>query len=102
MIILFLFGIINFMNQDLHLVLKHCWFKKIKSGDKNCEYRQCSEYWNKRFLPVVNGEKGIWKYVVFHDGYTNITIKRKLVSVSVSNKPNDLNLPKVWELKLDV
>ena len=88
------------MNNDLHLVLKHCWFEKIKSGEKNSEYRQCSQYWNKHFLPIINGKQDIWKYVIFHDGYTNITIKRKLISVSVSNKPNDLNLDCVWELKL--
>ena len=32
----------------LHLVLKHHWFDKIVSGEKTSEYRECSDYWNKR------------------------------------------------------
>ena len=85
--------------EILHLVLKHIWFEKIKSGKKTSEYRACTDYWNKRFIPVVNGNRPIWKYVIFHDGYTNKTIKRKLISIQITNAANDLNLPRVWELK---
>ena len=87
-------------NEILHLVLKHIWFEKIKSGQKNSEYRACSDYWNKKFEPIVHGNKKLWQFVVFHDGYTNKTIKRRLVSIVKTNARNDLNLPRVWELKL--
>ena len=35
-------------SKTLHLVLKHHWFDKIVSGEKSSEYRECSDYWNKR------------------------------------------------------
>ena len=88
------------MTRDLHLVLKSVWFEKIKSGEKTSEYRECKAYWNNRFMPIVRGEKTMWKYVVFHKGYTNKTIKCELLSVDKTNKKNDLNQNQVWELKL--
>ena len=88
------------INENLHLVLKHSWFEKIKSGQKTSEYRECKDFWNKKFNPVVNGQKEMWKYVIFHDGYTDKIIKCKLLSISITNEPNDLHLPHVWELKL--
>ena len=89
------------MNQNcLHLVLKHKWFEKIASGEKNIEYRECKAYWNNRFQAVVNGKKTMWDFVIFHDGYTNRIIKRKLVGINITRNKNDLNLPEVWELKL--
>ena len=87
------------MDECLHLVLKHIWFEKIKSGQKTSEYRETKDYWNKKFNPIINGEQKMWKYVIFHDGYTDKIIKRKLLSISITNMPNDLNLPSVWELK---
>lgn len=86
--------------EILHLVLKHVWFEKIKSGKKTSEYRECKDYWNNKFNPIVNSEKEMWKYVIFHDGYTDKTIKCKLLSISITNKPNDLGLSPVWELKV--
>ena len=89
------------MNKNtLHLFLKHVWFEKIKSGIKMSEYRACSDYWNKKFEPVVCGTQKMWEYVIFHDGYTSNTVKRKLISIKITNAANDLNLPHVWELKL--
>ena len=86
-------------NKNLHLVLKHVWFEKIKSGQKTSEYRECKNYWNKKFNPIINKEKEMWEYVIFHDGYSDKIIKRKLLSIVITNAPNDLNLMAVWELK---
>ena len=80
--------------KTLHLVLKHCWFDKILSGEKTSEYRECSEYWNNRL------NKKHYDTVVFHKGYTNTTIKYKILSTKITTKPNDLHLPKCWEIKL--
>ena len=54
-----------YMSTTLHLVLKHHWFDKIVSGEKTSEYRECSEYWNKR---LTNKQ---YDKVIFHKGYTN-------------------------------
>lgn len=86
-------------NKTLHLVLKHKWFEKIRTGQKTSEYRETKDYWNKKFEPIVRGEKDMWQYIVFHDGYTNKTITHKLISIKKTNAANDLNLPQVWELK---
>ena len=78
----------------LHLVLKHCWYDKIVSGEKTSEYRKCSDYWNRR---LTNKHYDI---VVFHKGYTNTTTAYKIKSISITTEKNDLNLPKCWEIKL--
>ena len=36
--------------KTLTLSLKRQWFDKIKSGEKKEEYRECSEYWIRRFV----------------------------------------------------
>ncbi|MCQ2574997.1 MAG: hypothetical protein MJ156_02755 [Alphaproteobacteria bacterium] len=78
----------------LHLVLKHKWFDKINSGSKTSEYRQCSDYWNKRL------KQHKYDTVTFHKGYTNTTISYKIKSISITTKPNDLKLDKCWEIEL--
>lgn len=78
----------------LHLVLKHCWFDKIISGQKTSEYRKSSEYWNKR---LTNRHYDI---VVFHKGYTNTTATYKILSINITTQPNDLGTNKCWEIKL--
>ena len=40
--------------------LKKEWYEKIKSGEKNIEYREVKNYWEKRLwknncLPLANG-----------------------------------------------
>lgn len=79
----------------LHLVLKHCWFDKIVSGEKTSEYRECSEYWNKRFINKK------YDKVVFHKGYTNTIAEYNIISIAVTTKRNDLNLSRCWEIKLE-
>lgn len=82
------------MCATLPLVLKYHWFDKIVSGEKTSEYRECSEYWNKR---LTNKH---YDTVVFHRGYTKKTIATyKIVSIKITTKKNDLNLPKCWEIK---
>lgn len=83
------------MDNVLHLVLKHHWFDLIISGKKTSEYRECSEYWNKR---LTNKH---YNTVVFHKGYTNTTATYKIVSIAITTKPNDLGTDKCWEIKLD-
>ena len=82
------------MNNVLHLVLKHHWFEQIISGKKTSEYRECSEYLNRRL-----GNKH-YDTVVFHKGYTNTTATYKIISVNIITEPNDLGLTKCWEIKL--
>lgn len=77
----------------LPLILTFYWFDKIVSGEKTSEYRECSDYWNKR---LVNKHYDI---VVFRRGYTTTTAKYKIKSISITTKRNDLNLPKCWEIK---
>lgn len=81
----------------LHLVLSYPWFDKIASGEKTSEFRECSEYWNKRF------EKNHYDLVRFQRGYYKDRPANMLFEVKSINKwhgPNDLDLPVVWEIKL--
>ena len=81
------------MKSVLHLVLKHNWFDKIVSGEKTSEYRECSDYWNRRL------SNKHYDTVVFHKGYTNTTATYKIVSIDITTAQNDLNLPKCWEIR---
>ena len=36
--------------MDLVLPVKRKWFEQIKSGQKGCEYRICSPYWQRRLV----------------------------------------------------
>ena len=84
-----------FMNKTLHLVLTQHWFDRIASGQKTSEYRACTPYWNRRLTNTK------YDTVIFHRGYTNITISRRIISIDITSATNDLNLPKCWEIKLD-
>lgn len=88
-------AIICVMSNVLHLVLKNCWFDKIVSGEKTSEYRECSEYWNKR---LTNKQ---YDKVVFHKGYTKTTATYKIVSIGITTTPNDLKLARCWEIRLN-
>lgn len=82
------------MSAILHLVLKHNWFDKIVSGEKTSEYRECSDYWNRRLTDKH------YETVVFHKGYTNTIATYKILSIGITTDKNDLNLPRCWEIKL--
>lgn len=82
------------MCKTLHLVLKHHWFDKIISGEKTSEYRACTKYWNKR---LKNSQ---YDTVIFHRGYSNTIATYKIISIGITNEPNDLKLAQCWEIKL--
>ena len=89
--------------RSLHLILCHKWFKMIEDGIKNEEYRERTPYWCKRFsqnncIPSYQGIQwqcaGIkdkcnaeisfpYTHIVFHDGYTNTIMKKKVISCTV-------------------
>lgn len=51
-------------NKSLKLVLKKKWYEMIASGEKTEEYRDITDYWNRR----ISGK--MYKYVTFYLGYT--------------------------------
>lgn len=58
--------------MTIHLVLKHCWYDMICSGNKIEEYREIKPYYEK----LANLRKG--DKVIFHKGYTNICIEAEV------------------------
>lgn len=85
-------------DSTLHLFLKDKWYDLIKSGDKTEEYRDIKPYWLNRLLKldytafsVVFDPRKIglrvipqmFRFVVFHRGYTNRTITMKVKYVAV-------------------
>lgn len=81
----------------LHLVLTYDWFDKIASGKKNTEFRECSDYWNKRLknshYDLVRFQRGYYK-----DRPANMIFE--IESIKEYHGKNDLNLPKAWAIKL--
>lgn len=87
--------------KKLHLVLAGRWYDKIARGDKTSEYRECKPYWNDRLGRIARDiDSGVRYSVVFHRGYTARTIEFVIDGVAVTTAKNDLNLPRVWEIKL--
>lgn len=87
--------------KKLHLVLAGRWYDKIAQGDKTSEYRECKPYWNDRLGHVARDiDSGVRYSVVFHCGYTARTMEFVIDSVAVTTAKNDLNLQRVWEIKL--
>lgn len=87
--------------KKLHLVLAGRWYDKIAQGDKTSEYRECKPYWNDRLGHVARDIDSDVRYsVVFHRGYTARTMEFVIDSVAVTTAKNDLNLQRVWEIKL--
>lgn len=86
------------MGKKLKLVLKYHWFDKIKSGEKNKEYREFKHYWNNRlFRP-----EGFYSSVEFQRGFKKNPEKMEfeIKRIYLSNEPNDLGLDKVWVIEL--
>ena len=48
--------------KTLTLSLKRQWFDMIKSGAKQEEYRECSEYWIRRFVKEDYGTMNIFLF----------------------------------------
>lgn len=94
--------------DTLHLVLIGKWYDMIVSSKKNEEYREIKPYWLNRFLrfdysafsmvlkPNMRGVKRIpmiFRKVVFHRGYTNITAAFKVDWVSVGMGKTEWGAP---------
>lgn len=69
--------------KTLTLSLKKQWFDKIKSGEKKEEYRENSEYWQRRLYRSMNANDAELKHfdrLVFTLGYPKAGDKeRRLV-----------------------
>ena len=52
--------------KTCHLILKHEYYDLIDKGKKTVEYRDNTPYWRKRILDALK--------VIFHRGYTNVTM----------------------------
>ena len=76
------------MAKTLHLTLTYRWWDEIAAGRKTCEYRRFTEGWRKRLNGLKRGD-----LVVFHRGYTNRTLTRRIEQIRVIggwNLPNDV------------
>jgi len=76
------------MSKTLHLKLTYHWWEEIAEGRKTCEYRRFTEGWRKRIGGLTKGDT-----IVFHRGYTNVTLVRTVETVRVIagwNLPNDV------------
>lgn len=52
-------------------------------------------------FPTLRTDHPQYERVIFHKGYTNETMEFEIVSIDIiENQPNDLNVPKCWEIKL--
>lgn len=66
------------MPKTLHLTLTYHWWDKVSSGEKKAEYRRFTEGWRKRLNGLKRGD-----LVVFHRGYTNRTLTRRIEQIRV-------------------
>lgn len=76
------------MAKTLHLTLTYRWWDEIAAGRKTCEYRRFTEGWRKRLNGLKRGD-----LVVFHRGYTNRTLTRRIEQIRVIggwNLPNEV------------
>lgn len=76
------------MLKTLHLTLTYHWWDKVVSGEKKEEYRRFTEGWRKRLNGLKRGD-----LVVFHRGYTNRTLTRRIEQIRVIggwNFPNEV------------
>lgn len=65
------------MDKDtLNLVLKANWYELIKAGIKKEEYREITNYWERRlcFFPYYTRNPRNFITVCFHKGYTKENI----------------------------
>lgn len=76
------------MPKTLHLTLTYHWWDKVSCGEKNAEYRRFTEGWHKRLNGLKRGD-----LVVFHRGYINRTLFRRIEQIRVIggwNLPNEV------------
>lgn len=76
------------MAKTVHLTLTYHWFKQIADGQKTREYRRFCPAWIKRIGALKQGDQ-----IVFHRGYTGVTLTRTVEKVCVIpgwDLPNDV------------
>ena len=66
------------MLKTLHLTLTYHWWDKVSSGEKKAESRRFAATWRKRLNGLKRGD-----LVVFHRGYTNRTLTRRIEQIRV-------------------
>lgn len=71
--------------KKVHLVLKHQWYDMIESGVKNEEYRENTP----RYQKMLTGAT----HIVFHRGYTSITMERKISHITLGLGKPQLGAP---------
>lgn len=71
--------------KDLHLVLTKYWFFQVVSDLKTTEYRADNPFWNKR----IWDKKDSFTHVVFHLGYSNNIVIRKITKIDKGTCPYD-------------
>lgn len=76
----------NKLDRVAHLVLTFHWFDEIASGRKRIEYRKAKPYWMKR----------VWDrrvdILIFHRGYTDKTMRFKLLFKALRPKDDMIEL----------
>ncbi|MFV0626999.1 MAG: hypothetical protein ACK5N8_06605 [Alphaproteobacteria bacterium] len=77
-----------------NIILKAEWFEKIENGSKTSEFREFKPYW------ITRLKKQPFKYIEFSLGYGGRKMTFEIISISVTRNKNDLNLEKVFEIKL--
>lgn len=80
----------------LYLSLKSKWYNMIELGEKNEEYREIKEYWDKRLIDKK------YDAVQFSYGYTKRTMLFRLDSISIGMGKPEWGAPDdyVFVLKL--
>lgn len=80
----------------LDLVLKACWYDRIKSGQKKCEYREIKPFWTRRLFARQ------YSHVRFRRGYTKESMVFEIAGIEKTTERNDLNLPAAYKIRLGV
>lgn len=88
--------------KTLHLVLKGIWYDKIAGGEKTCEYRECKDYWNTRFMRADDAVPCPYQIVRFRRGYgaNAPTMEFEILDIVICETTNDLGLPRCWVIKM--
>ncbi len=71
------------MMKIIHLFLKHIYFDLINEGQKLIEYR--------RNIPYDSTRLNNAKKVIFHRGYSSVTMTFKIKSTAVANNTIEIH-----------
>lgn len=80
----------------LTFILKKEWFDKIKRGEKTVEYREITDYWQKRIINFsVKANEGKGRFIQFRRGYTRETLTALVTNIeSMMGDNTDLKVHK--------